>query len=799
MSIVNYTPERTDFLAPHPDADFPGVGSVDPLYANVDGTGGTIGGKPVLTLEQVENVLNRTSYPGTDIAGPGWNQGEYGAPSRSGDAHTITFGFHTEDTMFAAPYVQTDPDTGELFGLPEFFGFQEFSAAQKTAARSVIALWDDIVAYKFVETTADKADITYGNYTNQPGTQAYAYLPYDYGGEYSLIGGDVWVNGNEPSNLELNNGDYGPITLIHETGHAIGWQHPGAYNAAPGLSITYAANAEYYQDSRQYTVMSYFDAQNTGAAPVNWASLTFVYAQTPLIHDIAVAQKVYGADMTTRSGDTVYGFNSTADRAVYDFSQNKLPWLAIWDGGGNDTLDFSGFATNSSINLAPGSFSSGGGSGVTPLETLKAQGLLPASYTEAQYTAFRARYNSVDGLLHDNISIAYGATIENAIGGAGNDTILGNAVANQLTGNAGNDTISGLGGADRILGGVGADALFGGDGNDYLYGDVGADTLDGGLDNDVLYGGDGNDTLTGGAGDDQLTGGLGADAMRGGTGNDTYYVDDAADSVVELAGEGTDVVSSTLMNYRLGANLETLVLGGIGDINGSGNDAANTLKGNAGANTLQGLGGNDSISGYGGNDIISGGAGDDLLDGGDGVDTITFKIGATNGVVADLAIAGRQQTGQGNDQLRGFENLEGTSFADTLFGDAGANQLRGLEGNDVLRGRGGADDLTGGAGADQFVFDSAAINGVDRIRDFVSGVDKLVFYTADGYAADAGVTFGTASAGAGAQFVYDDATDRLWYDADGIGGADQVLIANLATTSIVASDIVVRAGTMPAI
>lgn len=603
--------------------------------------------------------------------------------------------------MFSPPYVQADPDTGELFGLTEFFGFQEFSAAQKIAARSVIALWDDIVAYKFVETTADKVDIAYGNYTNQPETQAYAYLPYDYGDptDYELIAGDVWVNGNEPSNLDLNYGDYGPITLIHETGHAIGWQHPGAYNAAPGLSITYAANAGYYQDSRQYTVMSYFGAENTGAAPVNWANLTFVYAQTPLIHDIAVAQKVYGADMTTRSGDTVYGFNSTADRQVYDFTKNKLPWLPIWDGGGNDTLDLSGFASNSTINLAPGSFSSGGGSGVVPLDTLKAQGILPASYTQAQYDALRARYNGSDGLLHDNISIAYGAIIENAVGGAGNDTINGNAVANLLTGNAGNDAIHGLGGAGRVFGGTGTDTLFGDDGADYLYGGAGADVLDGGADDDVLYGDDGNDVLTGGAGNDQLTGGLGADAMRGGVGNDT----------------------------------------------------------------------------------------------------ITFKIGATGGVGVDLSLTVRQATGQGNDQVRGFENLEGTSFADTLFGDAGANQRRGLEGNDTLRGRGGADDLTGGTGADSFVFDSAATTGVDRIRDFASGVDKLVFYTADGYAANAGVTFGTTAVGAGAQFVYDDVTDRLWYDADGLGGTDQILLANLATTSIVASDIVVHAGSIPAI
>ena len=790
-------------ISPTPvaDTDFPVGGDILALYANVDGTGGSIKGKPVLTLDQITAVINRTSYPGEGIGSPGWNQGEYGAPSRSGQPNTITFGFHNEDTIFAPPYVQEDPDTGELFGLSQFFAFQEFSNAQKAAARSAIQLWDDVIAYRITETTADKADITYGNYTNQPGTQAYAYLPYDYGdpSDYEYIAGDVWVNGNEPSNLQLDFGDYGPITLQHETGHAIGLQHPGAYNAAPGLSITYAANAEYYQDSRQYTIMSYFGAENTGAAHINWANLTFVYSQTPLIHDIATAQKVYGVDTTTRTGDTVYGFNSTADRDVYNFNLNTLPVLAIWDAGGNDTLDLSGFNTSSSIDLAPGAFSSGGGSGVVPLETLKAQGILPPTYTQAQYDALRARYNSPDGLLHDNISIAYGATIENAVGGGGNDTILGNTVANQLTGLGGNDTIRGLAGADRLFGNAGADSLFGDDGSDQLYGDADNDTLDGGADGDTLYGGDGADTLIGGTGNDGLFGGAGADVMRGGIGDDRYYVDDATDQVSEGVSEGSDTVVSTLASYRLGTNVETLELAGIGDLNGSGNDADNTIRGNAGANSLQGLGGNDVLYGLVGDDALAGGLGDDVIDGGDGLDTIGFKVGATSGVGVDLAKAGRQQTGQGNDLIRGVENLEGTTFADTLYGDANANKLIGLDGADTLRGRGGNDDLYGGVGADRFVFDSAATNGVDRIRDFVSGTDKLVFYTADGYAANAGWTAGTAASGTGAQFVYDDRSDRVWYDADGVGGADQILMATLAPSSLVSSDHLVLAGTIPAI
>ena len=90
---------------------------------------------------------------------------------------------------------------------------------------------------------------------------------------------------------------------------------------------------------------------------------------------------------------------------------------------------------------------------------LKANGVLPASYTQAQYDALRAAYNSADGMLHDNISIAYGVTIENAVGGSGNDTIVGNAVRNVLNGNAGDDTLNGGAGKDELFGGQGKDVF----------------------------------------------------------------------------------------------------------------------------------------------------------------------------------------------------------------------------------------------------------------------------------------------------------------------------------------------------
>ncbi|MGO4611561.1 M10 family metallopeptidase C-terminal domain-containing protein, partial [Variovorax sp. 2RAF20] len=74
--------------------------------------------------------------------------------------------------------------------------------------------------------------------------------------------------------------------------------------------------------------------------------------------DIVAVQKLYGANLETRADDTVYGFNSNAGRDFYSaMSADSKVVFSVWDGGGNDTLDFSGFSQNQKINLNQGSFS----------------------------------------------------------------------------------------------------------------------------------------------------------------------------------------------------------------------------------------------------------------------------------------------------------------------------------------------------------------------------------------------------------------------------------------------------------
>lgn len=410
------------------------------LSASADGDAGTTrNDKPVWSVDKISAYLNRSGYS--------WDVGKDG---------TITYGFFTDKSQLGAAYADADQ--------PEPPGFSAFSEAQKDATRYALSLWDDIIAPDFKE-TADMgaAQLRYANTTTGP-AQAWAYLPFGKDAEipdqYKPLAGDVWVNPAQASNLQLDEGQYGLLTLVHETGHALGLSHPGEYNYSDGVPLSYKALAEYYQDSLQYTVMSYWGAHETGAGHIDWQNLIFKYAATPLVHDIAAMQAMYGAETTTRTGDTVYGFNSTANREAFDFTKNKLPIVAIWDAGGNDTLDLSGWNTPSSIDLNPGAFSSGGG-----IEDL------PATVSKE----LAARYGATTGLLRDNISIAYGATIENAKGGGGDDRIAGNSVANTLSGGAGDDVLDGRAGNDTLLGGSGDDRITGGAGQDQYVGGAGDD------------------------------------------------------------------------------------------------------------------------------------------------------------------------------------------------------------------------------------------------------------------------------------------------------------------------------------
>ncbi|WP_202386119.1 M10 family metallopeptidase C-terminal domain-containing protein [Allopontixanthobacter confluentis] len=429
-----------------------GVTADEPLDFNLDDfadLGLTYRGKPIADLDQVVDQIwtGRTDNVNGD---------------------TITFSF-VENNHLTGLY--NNPN----YGFTADNGVTPFSAAQRAEARDSIQFWDDLIAPTFVEKNGQGADILFAN-SADPG-QAYAYYPGDRGYKYQS---DVFIADPElnTSNNWLGFNGYGATTLIHELGHTLGLSHPGRYNGSG--ATTYVAQAEYAQDSEQYSIMSYWSPSETGARIVDFSTFLFGNAQTPMLHDILAIQAAYGADLTTRTDDTVYGFNSTANRDVFDFEQNIFPNVAIYDAGGNDTIDMSGFNASVFIDLHDGSFSSAA-QAAPDAATINANRaelgtILETQFgtlTQAQITATvnsfkNANANSiladtgVAGIAttsYSNIAIAYGTIIENAIGGSQRDLLWGNAVDNVLSGNGGNDVLNGFEGSDTLTGGDGSDTF----------------------------------------------------------------------------------------------------------------------------------------------------------------------------------------------------------------------------------------------------------------------------------------------------------------------------------------------------
>lgn len=282
-----------------------------------------------------------------------------------------------------------------------------------------------------------------------------------------------------------------------------------------------------------------------------------------------------------------------------------------------------------------------------------------------------------------------------------------------------------------------------------------------GAGDDRLTGGALNDTLTGGAGNDRLDGGAGRDVMAGGTGDDVFFVDDAWDAVREAAGEGEDIVySSVSYALGLGVHVETLSARDIlltDRINLTGNELANRIIGNNGDNWLFGGGGADNLVGNGGNDRLDGGTGRDVMAGGlgndsyyadDAFDQVIEAAGegfdyVYSSVSYALSVGSHVEVlATTNYLLTTAINLTGNEFNNNIIGNngdnwldgaAGDDYLSGLEGNDRLDGGSGRDIMVGGLGNDTYYID----NTFDRAIESIGGGLDYV-YASVSYALAAG-------------------------------------------------------------
>ncbi|ESQ73771.1 calcium-binding protein [Asticcacaulis sp. AC402] len=234
----------------------------------------------------------------------------------------------------------------------------------------------------------------------------------------------------------------------------------------------------------------------------------------------------------------------------------------------------------------------------------------------------------------------------------------GNSQANELRGGDGANILTGLAGHDRMDGFGGADTLIGGTGNDtYVVesaGDVVTENqhegfdlveasvsfaLDAWIETLTLTGTEAINA-TGNGLNNVLTGNSGINVLTGGLGNDTYYVQNASDNVVEVNGEGADVIFSTA-TYSLGGRyIEVLTLTGTANVNATGNSLGNTLIGNSANNTLNGRGGDDVLEGGLGSDIFlfQLASGKDFINDFDSAESDAININAYTAGVANAGL-----------------------------------------------------------------------------------------------------------------------------------------------------------------
>ncbi len=785
----------------------PGTNGVDPTAANPDT--GNVG--QLLTIG--------TNPDGSRFFSGNRNVDATLIGSRWGISN-LTYSFPTSGSN----YNGNNYDTNGVSNYHIDLGPQQQAAARASFAQ--IAAATGLTFTEITDTDTVHANIRISQSADADVGSAYGNFPSDTRG----VAGDIWFGRTSQPYYDIAyRGTWGYATMMHEIGHTMGLKHGHQDYTSSDLSFYFGTTPRFGsqsltpdRDGQAWSLMTYTPAPFTNS---NFAGDKISQPQTYMQYDLAALQYMYGANFNTNSTDTVYTFSQTTGEMFINGvgqgvpSGNKI-FLTIWDGGGNDTIKASNYNGGVTIDLRPGEFSTVDSAQL--VNSLAAQNLTSI-----------APGNFAMSLLYNNDSRSL---IENAIGGNGNDMFIGNTANNFLDGGAGSDTVvftsitgvnvtlndtnsdvivshdgetDTLRSIENIVGTAGNDVLIGNSLNNALYGSLGGA--------DVLTGNDGNDTLVGGGfttvnnaliakagttvnlstatavnpqvanaytllSDSNITnsttiphatinataagGGLEyyrIDATAGATG--TFDIDNSSiDTWIELvdstgttvlannddgasvdpgsssstnsfltftfASAGTyylrvgrwtqnaDVVAQPLAagtTYQLHISLSSAT------VNTAPLSAVNTSNA-----TLDGGNGDDVLVGTLGNDIISGGADND---------TVSFVNAFSNtaaGVTVNLAVQGVAQdtVASGFDMLSGIENLIGSQYNDTLFGDGSDNVIEGGAGNDAVIGGAGSDtasyaSASGGVTVFLALQDSAQ-NTRSAGSDTLSGFENLL-------------------------------------------------------------------------